>query len=120
MAGLQADIANSRSLADPRLGPIPRAAITKNGDGICRRCHYQRRTRAPGLPNSRSANCIDHLKELNYKVNILETDYANWERSVGNHRLMKPPFYKFLTIELLFCNNDDMALGAIDFLKRIG
>jgi methyl-galactoside transport system substrate-binding protein len=62
----------------------------------------------------RSANCIDHLKELNYKVNILETDYANWERSVAT--TLMATFYK-PNIELLFCNNDDMALGAIDFLN---
>ena len=62
----------------------------------------------------RSTNCVSHLKELGYQVNVLETDYANWERSVAES--LMETFYQ-PAIELLFCNNDDMALGAIDYLS---
>jgi methyl-galactoside transport system substrate-binding protein len=62
----------------------------------------------------RSTNCVSHLKDLGYQVNVLETDYANWERSVAE--TLMETFYQ-PAIELLFCNNDDMALGAIDYLQ---
>jgi methyl-galactoside transport system substrate-binding protein len=63
----------------------------------------------------RSQYCISKLKDLGYKVDVIETAYCNWERSVAKETMTK--FYTS-DIELLFSNNDDMALGAIDFLKN--
>jgi methyl-galactoside transport system substrate-binding protein len=63
----------------------------------------------------RSEYCISRLRELGYTVNILSSVYCNWERSVAEEEMatLYSP-----SIELLFSNNDDMALGAIDYLKK--
>jgi methyl-galactoside transport system substrate-binding protein len=62
----------------------------------------------------RSQYCVSELKALGYSVEITTTAYCNWERSVAKET-MKTLYNS--SIELLFCNNDDMALGAIDYLN---
>lgn len=63
----------------------------------------------------RSRYCISRLRELGYTVNLLETVYCNWERSVAKTTMKT--FYRD-DIELLFSNNDEMALGAIEYLNE--
>jgi len=65
----------------------------------------------------RSRYCVSELsKTLGYSVQIVSTAYCNWERSVARETMKT--FYSS-SIELLFANNDDMALGAIDYLKSL-
>ena len=64
----------------------------------------------------RSEYCISKLTDLGYTVNILSSAYCNWERDVAKET-MKTLYSQ--NIDLLFSNNDDMALGAIDYLKEI-
>lgn len=63
----------------------------------------------------RTHNCIDRLQGLGYNVDLLTTQVANWRRSEGAKRTAE--IYQEFgdQIELIFANNDDMALGAIDF-----
>jgi len=65
----------------------------------------------------RSRYCVSELsKTLGYNVQIVSTAYCNWERSVARETMKT--FYNS-SIELLFANNDDMALGAIDYLQTL-
>lgn len=65
----------------------------------------------------RSRSNINKLKELGYKLDIVATPTCNWSK--------KEAFNKFSSlyneipngIELVLSNNDDMALGVVEYLK---
>jgi len=63
----------------------------------------------------RSEFCISKLRDLGYTVNILASAYCNWEKNVAEETMKSLYSPK---IELLFSNNDDMALGAINYLRQ--
>lgn len=63
----------------------------------------------------RSEFCISKLRDLGYSVNIVASAYCNWEKSVAEETMKTLYSTK---IELLFSNNDDMALGAINYLQQ--
>ena len=68
----------------------------------------------------RTDNCVARLKALNYQVQVLDVSIADWERQKA-YEAMRSLYSQFGgEIELLFCNNDDMALGAIDYLLDAG
>ncbi|MCH3909577.1 MAG: galactose ABC transporter substrate-binding protein [Bacilli bacterium] len=62
----------------------------------------------------RSKNCVEKLRELGYNVEIVATENCNWERDLAKKAMAN--LYSD-SIELLFSNNDEMALGAIDYLN---
>ena len=64
----------------------------------------------------RTASSLDRLKELRLYPEILAIESANWRRA--DARQIMSEIYERLggLIELVLSNNDDMALGAIDFL----
>jgi len=69
---------------------------------------------------NRSKYCIQGLKDKGYNVDILTTSYANWTRKEA-YMAMESIYGTYGDqIELLFSNNDDMALGAIDYLLDNG
>jgi len=64
----------------------------------------------------RTDNSLNHLRELGFNVNVLATRSANWRRQDA-YDVMRSLYAQFgCSIDLVFANNDDMALGAIDFL----
>jgi len=64
----------------------------------------------------RTDNCVARLKELGFEVDVLAIEVADWNRRDG-YEAMRRLFIQFGNeIELVFSNNDDMALGAIDYL----
>jgi methyl-galactoside transport system substrate-binding protein len=63
----------------------------------------------------RSRYCISDLKDKGFDVDILSTAYCNWETATAREAMKSLYSDK---IELLFSNNDDMALGAIQFLQQ--
>ncbi|MCL2151432.1 MAG: galactose ABC transporter substrate-binding protein [Oscillospiraceae bacterium] len=68
----------------------------------------------------RTDNCIAHLKSLGYSVDVMAIEVADWNRRDG-YEAMKLLFEEYGdSIELIFSNNDDMALGAIDYLLDEG
>ena len=68
----------------------------------------------------RTDNCVSRLNELGFRTDILEIEVADWNRRDG-YEAMRRLFTKYGDrIELVFANNDDMALGAIDFLVNEG
>ena len=68
----------------------------------------------------RTDNCVARLKELGFKTDVLAIEVADWNRKDGQEamRLLYSQFGD--DIELVFANNDDMALGAIDYLLGAG
>lgn len=62
---------------------------------------------------ARTKNSLAGLTDDGYSIEILNTLYCNWERQTA-YDTMKTVYDD--SIELLFSNNDDMALGAIDYL----
>lgn len=63
----------------------------------------------------RTRNVIERLQNLEYEVDLLSTRVANWRRTEG-FDVMEELYLEFGdSIELVLSNNDDMALGAIDY-----
>jgi len=68
----------------------------------------------------RTDNCVSRLNELGFMTDVMEIEVADWNRRDG-YEAMRRLFTKYGDrIELVFANNDDMALGAIDFLVNEG
>ena len=68
----------------------------------------------------RTASSLDRLKELRLYPEILETRSANWRRADARQIMSEIYARHGDCIELILSNNDDMALGAIDFLLEAG
>jgi methyl-galactoside transport system substrate-binding protein len=68
----------------------------------------------------RTENSISRLQELGFAVDVLAIHSANWRRQDASEA-MRALYAQFGDrIDLVFSNNDDMALGAIDFLLEEG
>ncbi len=68
----------------------------------------------------RTEKCVEVLSGLGYRLDVLEIKVANWQREQAK-AAMDELYAKFGgEVELIFANNDDMALGAIDFLSSKG
>jgi len=68
----------------------------------------------------RTDSCIRQLRDMGYKVDILSVEVADWSRQRA-YEAMKRLYDGYGDqIELLFSNNDDMAMGAIDYLLETG
>ena len=68
----------------------------------------------------RTSNCVARLKELGFETEILAIEVADWNRRDA-YEAMKRIYMQYgESIELVFANNDDMALGAIDYLLNEG
>lgn len=67
----------------------------------------------------RTRMSIEKLRELGYEVELLSTSIANWRRDLAYQKTAEL-FLMYDNIELILANNDDMALGAIDYLVSKG
>jgi methyl-galactoside transport system substrate-binding protein len=66
----------------------------------------------------RTENSLRRLRELGFNVEVLATRSANWRRQDA-YEVMRTLYVQFgNSIDLVFSNNDDMALGALDYLLR--
>ncbi|MCL2164744.1 MAG: galactose ABC transporter substrate-binding protein [Oscillospiraceae bacterium] len=68
----------------------------------------------------RTDNCVARLKELGFVVDALAIEVADWNRRDGYEAMRRLYTQYGEEIELVFSNNDDMALGAIDYLLDAG
>jgi methyl-galactoside transport system substrate-binding protein len=60
------------------------------------------------------------MMELGFRVEVMAIEVADWNRRDG-YEAMRRIIERFgNSIELVFANNDDMALGAIDYLLNAG
>ncbi len=92
--------------------------VDKNGDG---KIQYVMLEGEQGHQDAliRTEFSIKSITASGIKVEKLANDTANWQRAQGSTKMAQwIDTYKD-SIELVMCNNDDMALGAIDaYLAR--
>lgn len=93
------------------------ASIDKNCDGILQ---YVILEGEPGHQDAliRTEYVIKTITESGIKVEKLGDEIANWDRAQGEARMSK--MFETINdeIEIVIANNDDMALGAIDAIKK--
>ncbi|NMD37545.1 MAG: galactose ABC transporter substrate-binding protein [Christensenellaceae bacterium] len=67
----------------------------------------------------RSEYSVRALQERGYRMELVAAETANWQRVQAQEK-MSSWLNSYSNIEAVICNNDDMALGAIDALKAAG
>ncbi len=91
----------------------------KNGDGIIETI-ILKGEQGHQDAEIRTTNVIKTLKEKGYKINILITEVANWDRNEAYDK-MQPIIKEYKDkMELIISNNDSMAIGAISALRQAG
>lgn len=95
-----------------------RDVVDKNGDGIL---NYVMLEGEMGHQDSilRARVVIEHLNAHGIETNKLESHIAHWSRSQAYAIIDAWYETHGESIEMIICGNDDMALGAVDALKRI-
>lgn len=92
----------------------------KNGDG---KLQYVMLEGEPGHQDAliRTEYAVKTVTRKGIKLEKLASDTANWQRAQGATRMTQWLEQEFGgKIEVVFSNNDDMALGAIDALEAAG
>lgn len=93
--------------------------IDKNGDGIIQ---YVMLEGEPGHQDTmiRTESCIKTIQAAGVELERLETYSANWRRSQSKE-VMEDWLEAYGDgIEVVFSNNDEMALGAVDAMQTMG
>ncbi|MEG2291037.1 MAG: galactose ABC transporter substrate-binding protein [Clostridium sp.] len=93
-------------------------SVDKNGDG---KIQYVMLEGEQGHQDTliRTEYCIKTIRENEIGVEKLANDTANWQRGQGSTRMTQWIKDFGNKIEVVFSNNDDMALGAIDALNNL-
>lgn len=68
---------------------------------------------------NRSQYSINRLKSLGYDTNIIDSRFCDWVRTSATEFLAEVYEDYKDDIDVIISNNDDMALGAIDYLKTL-
>ncbi|SPT68243.1 D-galactose/ D-glucose-binding protein [Anaerobiospirillum thomasii] len=92
----------------------------KNGDGVIQ---YILIKGEQGHQDAtlRSEYCVKAMKDAGMKIEEIGADNANWDKVQGHDKMKNFITAKGIdAIEAVLCNNDDMALGAIEALKSEG
>lgn len=93
--------------------------LDRNGDGVLQ---YAMLEGEQGHQDAliRTEYSVKVLTDAGVSVEKLVSDTASWNRSLGAGRMsqwLEQPYGN--QIEVLFSNNDDMALGAIDAMREL-
>ena len=93
--------------------------VDKNGDGILQ---YVILEGEAGHQDSvvRTMYVLNTVSEAGYQMEKLGNEIANWNRDQAKTKMAQWIDVFGENIEVVFSNNDDMALGAIDALKEDG
>lgn len=93
--------------------------VDKNGDGILQ---YVMLEGEAGHQDSiiRTMYAVNTVSDAGYQLERLADEIANWNRDQGKTKMTQWIEAFDDKIEVVFANNDDMALGAIDALKEAG
>lgn len=96
-----------------------RGLIDRNGDGLLQ---YVMLEGEPGHQDTllRTENSIKALTKAWVPVEKLANDSANWQRGQAHTRMAQWLKRIGQQVEVVFANNDDMALGAIDACFEAG
>ncbi|MFR6695335.1 MAG: substrate-binding domain-containing protein [Dysosmobacter sp.] len=100
-------------------GGPSRDTLDRNGDGVIQ---YGNAEGEPGHQDAllRTEFCISTLANAGVSAEKLASDAANWQRGQASVS-MRQWLQEFgENIEVVFANNDDMALGAIDACAEAG
>ena len=94
-------------------------ALERNGDGVIQ---YVMLEGEPGHQDAllRTEYCISTLTGAGVATEKLASDAANWQRGQAAVRMHQWLREYGADIEVVFANNDDMALGAIDACTEAG
>ncbi len=94
-------------------------SVDRNGDGVIQ---YVMLEGEAGHQDSivRTMYAVNTVTEAGYEVEKLADEIANWNRDQGKTKMMQWMQEFGSQIEVVFSNNDDMALGAVDALKAEG
>lgn len=95
------------------------SSIDKNGDGVLQYIMLEGEA-GHNDSMSRSMSVIQEITENGYTVEKLADEIANWNRDQAANKMKQFLESYGEEIEVVFANNDDMALGAIDTLKDFG
>jgi len=95
------------------------AGVDKNGDGIIQ---YVMLEGEAGHQDSivRTMYAISTVTDAGYEVEKLADEIANWNRDQAKTKMVQWMQEFDESIEVVFANNDDMALGAVDALLEAG
>lgn len=94
------------------------AALDRNGDGILQYAMLEGESRHQDAM-IRTEVSVQTLREAGVPLERVESGIANWERSQAD-ALTEAWLTDGADVELILCNNDDMALGAADAVERLG
>lgn len=94
-------------------------ALDRNGDGVLQ---YVMLEGEPGHQDAmlRTEYSIKTLTDAGVEVEKLASDTANWKRGQAAAKMTQWLEQLDVPVEVVFANNDDMALGAIDALRQAG
>jgi methyl-galactoside transport system substrate-binding protein len=106
---IQGDLAADRILNNPE--------VDKDNDG---KIQYVMMQGQPGHQDAiiRSENSVSRLIERGIALDKKGTAIANWSRSQAETKMKEFIDEYGSSIELVLCNNDDMALGVIDAYNK--
>lgn len=107
----QAEIADSYFVSK---GGFASSSLDKNGDGKIQ-IGLLKGEEGHQDSEERSKYCIQGLTEKGYAVDLVSTAYANWDAAQAEDKMATFPID---TIELLYSNNDAMAIGASNYLIK--
>ncbi len=95
------------------------AGVDHNGDGVLQ---YVMLEGQAGHQDAivRTMYTVNTVTEAGYKVEKLADGIANWNRDQGKTKMVQWLQEYGTQIEVVFSNNDAMALGAVDALKEQG
>ena len=93
------------------------ASVDKNGDGVLQ---YVMLEGEAGHQDCiiRTMYAINTVSDAGYQLERMADEIANWNRDQGKTKMTQWIEAFGDDIEVVFANNDDMALGAIDALKE--
>jgi len=95
------------------------SGFDRNGDGVIQLV-ILKGEQGHQDAEKRTDNCVARLHELGFRTEVLGIEVADWNRRDGYEAMRRLVMQYGDRIELVFSNNDDMALGAIDYLLDEG
>ena len=93
-------------------------ALDRNGDGVLQYMMLEGESRHQDAV-IRTEVSVQTLREAGVPLERVESGIANWDRNQAA-ALAESALVQHPEIELILCNNDDMALGAADAVERLG
>lgn len=96
------------------------ASIDRNGDGVLQYVVFMGEP-ANDEAQARSKYCVETAEACGLKVEpVVDTIVANWDTAQAQEAMNATWAAHSSEIEVVFCNNDDMAIGVIAALNENG